>query len=95
MISKTDVDNLAVLARIEIPDAEKEKLQKDLEAILGYISELTKATGEVSERTKGELINVFRADDSAHEAGIHTEAILADAPRTHEGYIAVRQIIEK
>ncbi len=95
MISKEDVDKLAVLARIEIPDAEKEKLQKDLEAILGYVSELSEAVGENAIREKDELINVMRTDELNHEPGVFTEAILANAPQTKDGYVAVKQIIER
>lgn len=95
MISKADVDNLARLARIDISEDENVRLQKDLESILGYVSELTAAAGDVPAVTKDELANVMRPDDLAHEPGAFTNAILAAAPKSEDGYVVVRQIIER
>lgn len=95
MITKEDVEKLAVLARIEIADDEKEKLQNDLESILGYVSELTSVVGEFGVREKDELLNVMREDAGAHEPGAFTEKILNNAPRSEGGYVAVKQIIER
>lgn len=95
MITRADVENLALLARIEISEEEKERLQKDLESILGYVSELTSVVGEFEAPHKEELINVMREDANAHESGAFTDALLKNAPATENGYVAVKQIIER
>ena len=95
MISKSDVDNLARLARIDISEEENVRLQKDLESILGYVSELTAAAGDVSPQGKDELVNAMRSDDIAHEPGAFSDEILAAAPKSEDGYVVVRQIIER
>ncbi len=42
-INKIDVDKLATLARITIPEAEKEKVRQDIEAILAYVGQINEA----------------------------------------------------
>ncbi len=43
MLDKKEIDHLADLARLSLTDAENESLQKDLEEILNYVNQLTKA----------------------------------------------------
>ena len=47
-VSGEEVKKLALLARIEISSHEVKKLQKDLGAILGYVSQLKKAPSRKS-----------------------------------------------
>jgi aspartyl-tRNA(Asn)/glutamyl-tRNA(Gln) amidotransferase subunit C len=77
MISLEEVKKLAMLARIELTPKEEKELQKDLGAILDYVSKLkevpTKETG-----TFKTLANVFRedepvADESDVEKGGHVK----------------------
>ena len=96
MIKKEEVTYLAGLARIAMSDEESARIQKDLESIVGYISELNKAPIGDSEGAKKEsLRNVMREDDLFHESGVYTEALLAAAPKAKDGYVVVRQIIER
>ncbi len=59
-----DVRKYANLARIKLTDEEQTKYQKDLEEILGHVTELTKVQTEGVEPMTGgtELRNVFRED---------------------------------
>jgi aspartyl-tRNA(Asn)/glutamyl-tRNA(Gln) amidotransferase subunit C len=51
MSGKVDIDKLALLARIKLTEKEKEKFQKEFEAILDYVSQLEKAeTGKISDK---------------------------------------------
>lgn len=93
MIEKKDVEKLANLARIDIADDEKEVLQKDLKAILSYVSEVQDVvTGEVTPEA-GRLRNVMREDGDPHEVGAYTGDILAEAPETQDGYVKVKKIL--
>ena len=47
MISLDEVKEIAMLARIELNNKETEELQKDLGAILDYVSQLQKAPVDV------------------------------------------------
>lgn len=95
MIRKQDVEKLAELARIDVAAAEMPALIKDLDAIVEYVSQLdeydTSGVPEIVETTP--IMNAFRADTDPHEAGVFTEAILAEAPDTKDGYVRVKKIL--
>lgn len=95
MITEKDIDNLANLARIALTAEEKLKFQRDLESILGYISELKDAPVSELLPTAEDyyLTNVMRSDDQAFIAGTHTDDILAEAPKVDRNYFVVKQIL--
>lgn len=108
MITKDDIEKLAKLARIEIPDPEKESLRKEIDAILEYVAQIKEASGlgsvEVglpaqgesptsSNQEKSTVRNVFRADENPHESGINTETLLTEAPEREGQYIKVKKIL--
>ena len=95
MIDRKDVDKLATLARIEMSDVEKDAMVKELESILGYVSEIQKvATVEAapSERI-GMLKNVMREDVDPNTERTYTAEIVASAPKSEGGYIKVKKIL--
>ncbi len=85
MSERIDVDYVAELARLEIAPEQKEKLQRDLEAIVGYIDELKELDVSGVEPTAHALkvANVWREDES-HES-YPREVMLANAPETIDG----------
>ncbi len=95
MIDKETVEKLAKLTRVEISEEEKTSMVADLEAVLGYVSELSKVEGLSTEGSLDDNRNRFREDEGAHESGIYTDKILADAPRTEDGYLLVKQVINE
>lgn len=92
-ITVEELDNLSTLARITIAPEEKEKMLTDVQAILGYISEINDVQGEL---TRGEesVYNVVREDVITHPTGSNTDAILADAPAVKDGYVKVEQVLK-
>ena len=99
MLDQKDIDNLANLARIALSEEEKDKLQKDMESILGYVSELQKAStpaNSEAERQKPEgyyLKNVMREDEEPFESGLNTETILSQAPRRKDNFFVTKKIL--
>lgn len=94
MISREEVKKLAGLARIELTDKEVENLQKDMERILGYVSEIGRA--EVPKGLAQEVPahhNVFRDDSEPHGAGIFTEKLLQQTPKRKDDYVQVKKIL--
>ena len=101
---------MAKLARINLSSEEKEKLQKEFEAILSYISALKEANidGLADDFSKRETFNAMRPDENAHEAGKFTKNLLeglpalptgqaggeAGAPFTEGGYVKVKHVFE-
>jgi len=102
-MDKKDIEHLAKLSRIEIPEEEKESLSKDLENILGHVGQIQSAsaslgrdgevTGEKTKKTAGKLRNVMREDKNPHEPGIYTEKILKEAPEREGDYVKVKKIL--
>lgn len=91
---KVDVEALAKLARLEVSDAELEKLEKEIPAILAFVETIQKAsTGK--ETHSPALRNVLRADEDPIESGEFTEKILDAAPARKGDRIAVKQVISR
>ena len=93
-MKKEDIEQLALLARIEVGDAEALTLAHDITKILEYVSEVNEITGDTHEKTVGALYNVMREDTDAHEPGIYTEDILSAAPGRDGQYIKVKKILD-
>jgi aspartyl-tRNA(Asn)/glutamyl-tRNA(Gln) amidotransferase subunit C len=91
--TEQDLDNLSRLARIDIADDEKQKMLTDMQAILSYVSEINEVSGE---RTYGaeSFYNVVRDDVATNETASKTVDILANAPKTNEGYVEVEQVLK-
>ena len=94
-ITRKDVDKLAEMSRIEMTDGEKDEIQKDLESILGYVSELQEVVAEeppVEDRI-GMLKNVMREDEDPHVESTYTKEVVASAPNSEGDYIKVKKIL--
>lgn len=92
MITKDDIKKLAGLARIELSDNEIEHLAGEVGSILGYVSQVTNAAGDLV-RKLPKLHNVMREDVEQNKSGEYTEAILRNAPRRQENYLKVKKIL--
>lgn len=93
IFTETDLDNLSKLARIDIAAGEKQKMLLDMQAILGYISEINEITGDVV-RGEETLFNVVREDVVTRETGSMTKIILEEAPASKDGYVEVIQVLK-
>ena len=92
-ITRSDVANLAKLARIEMTESELDHLSTEMAVILN-------AVARVSEITQGDivptshplpLVNVFREDRV--EPSLTAEEALSGAPAHEEGRFKVPQIL--
>ena len=94
MISRAEVNNLATLARLELPATEVEKLRQDLESILGYVSRLKAEASDLFKTPQAKMLsdNTLRPDGPAHKSGIYTERLLAASPENRDGYLVVKPI---
>lgn len=97
MISKQDIEKLASLARIEVSESEAEKLQRDLERILGYVEQLNRAeTGSVEGLTQVTgLSNVMASDNERAVAEANTSELLHAAPQHGQSFVKVPPIWKK
>lgn len=88
MISNADVEKLAKLARIAITDEEKAQFGKEIESILGYVSEIQEVAKEGKQTIS--IKNIMRED-----VAVDTDPknILEEAPHTEGDFIAVKKIL--
>ncbi len=92
MIEKKDIEKLALLARIEVSEEEKESLAQSIESILGYVGQVT-SVSETALAGLPLLRNVMREDEIRHGEGEYTEALLSNAPSRDGNYLEVKKIL--
>ncbi len=94
MISLKEIEKLATLSRIALSQEEKEALRKDMDAILGYVEQVQKVSGDLnSEKKAGLLRNVMREDTDPHQSGEFTEILLSAVPKREGQYVKVKKIL--
>lgn len=93
MLSKSDVQKLADLMLVEMSSDELETLAGEMDAILGYVSEVKKLAGDGVVREKPELYNIMRPDVVTHTPKQYTDALLAEAPDRESDYLRVKKIL--
>ena len=94
MTDKVDVAALAALARLEVSDEERAKLEKEIPSILAFVETIQKANVSGAAQAS-ELRNVTRADEGPHESGAYTEKLLAAAPSREGDRVAVKQVLSR
>lgn len=93
-ISKQEVEHVAKLARLDLPEAEKDKLTDQLSNILTYVEKLNELDTTGIEPTAHilDIKNVMRDDVAA--PSLPRERALANAPDKAAGHYKVPKIIE-
>ena len=94
MISRTDVEHVARLARLQLQEAELERMREQLSGILGYIDKLAALDTSAVEPTSHAvpLVNAMR--DDVVEPCVPMEEMLANAPDPSGDFFRVPRIIE-
>jgi len=100
MLSDTELDHIAELARVRVAPEKREQLKKDLSAILDYVEKLNKADTSSVEplyQTTG-LVNATRADEPREEFPMTEkleELLNGQAPARKERFVKVKSILKK
>lgn len=95
MISKEEIEKLAELSRIDITEEENKQLVKDIESILGYVSDIQEVASKETVSEAGDLRNVMRIDGEPHESGKYTKDIVEEMPKSEKGYLKVKKILSQ
>ncbi|MDS1028974.1 Asp-tRNA(Asn)/Glu-tRNA(Gln) amidotransferase subunit GatC [Bacillota bacterium LX-D] len=92
-ISKQEVEHVAMLARLELTEQEKESYTKELNAILGFMDKLNELdTSNVTPTAHVlNITNVLREDEV--RPGLDRELVLQNAPAKKEGQFRVPRIV--
>ena len=93
-ITIKDVEDVARLARLELNEAEKERMRAQLDSILSYIDKLNELDTSAVEPTSHvlQMVNVFREDEVRQS--LSQEEALANAPDPHDLFFRVPKILE-
>lgn len=97
-ITKKEVEHIAELARIKLTEKEKDKMTKEMGAILGYIDKLkevnTEGVAPIAHITG--LADVFRNDDNPREPDSENiKRLMEQAPSEKDGYVKVKSVFDK
>jgi aspartyl-tRNA(Asn)/glutamyl-tRNA(Gln) amidotransferase subunit C len=94
-LSKSEIEHIAHLSRIQISEEEKEKFSEQLSSILDYVGQLEGLnTDDVSPMARvSELANVLD-EDKISNYGLSQEEWLANVPVKHDSYIEVKAVLE-
>ncbi len=87
-----DIEKLSDLARIEVSKEEKAALLEELQAIVGYISEIEQVVSQEDVREHAHF-NVTRADTVTNAPKEFTDAALNNAPKRNGDYVQVDQVL--
>lgn len=86
-----DVENLAELARLELPEEEKEQILKDMDGIWEYVKQVESVkVGDIKGEDK--LYNVWR-EDMVEKRDFSRDLILEQFPDSQDGFLKVKKIL--
>lgn len=91
MIDSKTLDHLAQLARLTVPEEEKEQLAKDITNIVGFIDVVQKVSLSAEIETALIQKNVCREDSVAPLLAEHN--LVEAAPLHHDGFVQVPKVI--
>ena len=94
MKEEIDIEKLALLSRLALSPEEKVSLQKDLDSILGYISQIKEVKVPPLVDTEASFRNQFREDEGVATSSDNTEAILKALPNREGDYLVVQKILD-
>lgn len=94
MEEKADISKLALLSRLALSENEKEALQKDLDSILGYISQIKEVDVPPLVDTEASFRNQFREDVTLPPNDKEREALLEALPEREKDHALVQKILD-
>lgn len=93
-VTKEDVRKVARLSRIAVPEERLEQLAGELTGIMGWIEQLNEVDVEgVEPMTSVVAATLPLRADKVTDGGI-AEQVLANAPRTEDGFFVVPKAVE-
>lgn len=94
-VTKEDLENVAGLSRLSIPDSQAEAYLGQLDAILSYMDNLSEVdTANVKPTTYAlPMENVFRDDEV--RPSLPRELALSNAPLKEDGCFKVPRVLEE
>ena len=93
-VDAATVKRVAHLARIALPESEVERMQGELNAILGFVEQLAKVDVEgVEPMTSVTPMRLKQREDRVTDGGI-ADDIVANAPISDDHFFLVPKVVE-
>ena len=93
-LDKATVARIATLARIEVPEADQDRLAQELSNILGWIEQLGEVNTDGVEPMRSVMpIKAHWRDDRVSDGNRQAD-ILKNAPSAHDGFFVVPKVVE-
>ncbi|MSP83706.1 MAG: Asp-tRNA(Asn)/Glu-tRNA(Gln) amidotransferase subunit GatC [Alphaproteobacteria bacterium] len=93
-LDKTTVAKIARLARVRIPEADRDRIAGELSNILAFVEQLKEVdTKGVAPMTSVVAVSLKQRDDTVTVIG-DRDGILANAPQMEHGFFVVPKVIE-
>ncbi|MBD3289506.1 Asp-tRNA(Asn)/Glu-tRNA(Gln) amidotransferase subunit GatC [candidate division KSB1 bacterium] len=92
-ITKSDVERIAKLAKLDFSDEEKMNFTHQLSEILGYMEKLNELDTEEIEPTSHVLGIQNELREDRQESWVSQEEALKNAPKQKKGFFSVPKVI--
>jgi aspartyl-tRNA(Asn)/glutamyl-tRNA(Gln) amidotransferase subunit C len=93
-LDKATVARIATLARIEVPEDQRERLAGELSQILDWIEQLGEVDTDGVEPMRSVMpIPAHWREDRVTD-GRRPDDVLGNAPKSHDGYFVVPKVVE-
>lgn len=92
MITKEEMKNLAMLARVGVPDDELDQVAGEIGSILNYV-DIIANTDVSSVGDEWLQVNIARPDAGANPSESYSEKLIAGAPDSQNGFYKVPKIL--
>ena len=93
-MTKEEIRQLGELSRISLTDAEVDKFQNEIDAILGYVSAINEIVSDSALiKSVGPVHNVFRQDEVISGIGATSEELIKAFPESEGRYLKVKKIL--
>jgi len=93
-VDAATVKRIGRLARIRVEEGEVEKYQGEINAILGFVEQLSEVDVEgIEPMTSVTPMQLRRRDDVVTDGG-YPEKVVANAPLTEDNFFMVPKVIE-
>jgi aspartyl-tRNA(Asn)/glutamyl-tRNA(Gln) amidotransferase subunit C len=93
-LDKATVARIATLARIEVPEDQRERLAGELSQILDWIEQLGEVDTDGVEPMRSVMPIPARWRADRVTDGRRQGDVLANAPKSHDGYFVVPKVVE-
>ena len=93
-VTRDDVKKVARLSRIAVPEERLDPLAKEIDAIMGWIEQLNEVDVEGVEPMTSVVEATLPLRDDVVTDGNIQDQVLANAPRSEDGFFVVPKAVE-